>query len=50
MLELIVSVCLLEDHTRCKDISLVFMAESTTPMQCMMMSPVEIARWQESNP
>jgi len=50
MLELIVSVCLLEDHSRCKDVSLTYMAESTTPMQCMMMSPGEIAKWSESHP
>ena len=44
MLELVVSVCLLEDHSRCKEVSLTYMAESTTPMQCMMMSPAEIAQ------
>ncbi|HEX2840282.1 hypothetical protein [Hyphomicrobium sp.] len=50
MLELIVSVCLLEDHARCKDVSLTYMAESVTPMQCMMQSPAEIAKWAEANP
>ncbi|MCC7250670.1 hypothetical protein [Hyphomicrobium sp.] len=50
MLELVVSVCLLEDHSRCKEVSLTYMGESTTPMMCMMMSPAEIAKWNESNP
>ena len=49
MLELVVSVCLLEDHSRCKDVSLTYMAESMTPMQCMMASPSEIAKWAEGN-
>lgn len=50
MLELVVSVCLLEDHSRCKEVSLTYMTENTTPMQCMMMSPVEIAKWTEGHP
>jgi hypothetical protein len=50
MLELVVTVCLLEDHSRCKEVSLTYMAESTTPMQCMMLSPVEIAKWTEGHP
>jgi hypothetical protein len=50
MLELILTTCLLEDHSRCKDVSLTYMSESTTPMQCMMMSPAEIAKWQEGHP
>ncbi len=35
---------------RCKDVSLTYMAESMTPMQCMMASPSEIAKWAEGNP
>jgi hypothetical protein len=50
MLELVVSVCLADDLTRCKDVSLVYMAETVTPMQCMMMSPAEIAKWSEGHP
>jgi hypothetical protein len=50
MIELVVSVCLVNDLTRCKDISLVYMAEGVTPMQCLMMSPAEIAKWAEGHP
>ena len=50
MLELLVSVCLIDDPTRCKDVSLVYMAEGVTQMQCMMMSPAEIAKWSEGHP
>lgn len=50
MLELVLTVCLLEDHSRCKDVGLVYMAESMTPMQCMMRSAPEIAKWQEGHP
>jgi hypothetical protein len=50
MLELVVSVCLIADPTRCKDVSLVYMAEGMTPMQCLMASPAEIAKWAEGHP
>lgn len=50
MFELIVSVCLLEDHSRCKEVSLSIMAENATPKQCMMMSPAEISKWTEGHP
>jgi len=50
MLELVISACLLEDHSRCKDVSLVYMAESVTPMQCMIQSPAELAKWSEGHP
>lgn len=50
MLELVISVCLLEDPNRCKDVSLTYMADGAGPFQCMMMSPVEIAKWNEANP
>lgn len=50
MLELVVSVCLISDPTRCKEISLVYSDENLTPMQCLMMSPPEIAKWAEGHP
>jgi len=50
MLELVVSVCLANEPARCKDVSLTYMSESTTPMQCMMMSQAEIAKWAEGHP
>ena len=50
MLELVVSVCLITDLSRCKDVSLTYSAEDMTLYQCMMMSPVEIAKWSEGHP
>jgi hypothetical protein len=50
MIELVVSVCLLDDPSQCKDISLVYSAEGVTPSQCLMMSPAEIAKWSEGHP
>jgi hypothetical protein len=50
MIELLVSVCLISEPERCKDVSLVFDGDSVTPMQCMMGAQPEIARWIEANP
>jgi hypothetical protein len=50
MLELLVSVCLIDDPNRCKDVGLVYTEESLTPMQCMMGAPAEIAKWSEGHP
>lgn len=50
MLELVISVCLFEEPTRCKDVSLNYMANGMSPRQCMMMSPAEIAKWNEAHP
>lgn len=50
MLELIDSVCLLGDPGRCKEVALNFAAEETTPHQCLMMAPPEIAKWVDSHP
>jgi hypothetical protein len=50
MLELMVSVCLINDPARCKEVSLTYSAESLTPMQCMMGAQPEIAKWIEAHP
>jgi hypothetical protein len=50
MLELLVTFCFLDDQTRCRDVSLTYMSESVTPMQCMMGSPPEIAKYVEAHP
>lgn len=50
MLELLVSVCLIADPSRCKDVNLVYSAETLTPMQCLMGAQAEIAKWVESHP
>lgn len=45
MIELAILACLLDNPTKCKDVSLLYMAESVTPMQCMAASQAEIAKW-----
>jgi hypothetical protein len=50
MLELIVSVCLVQDPGRCKDVHLSFIADTVTPHQCMMNGQIEIAKWTEGHP
>ena len=50
MLELLVSVCLMDNPERCKDVSLAYVEEQLTPMQCMMGAQSEIAKWIEGHP
>lgn len=50
MLELVISVCLLSDPTRCKDVSLTYFNDGASPMQCMMKSQIEISKWAEGHP
>ncbi len=52
MMELIVAVCLTDQPTRCKDISLTFLDEQVTQHQCMMGfgAQAEVSKWQVANP
>ena len=50
MIELLVSVCLISDPSRCKDVSLVFAEEGLSQMKCVMGAQPEIAKWMEGNP
>lgn len=50
MIEIVISACLLADLHRCKEESLTYAAENLTPMQCMSMSMVEIAKWNAAHP
>ena len=50
MIELLVSVCLIDDPQRCKDVHLTYVAESVTPHQCVMYGQVELAKWSEGHP
>lgn len=50
MIELLVSVCLVAEPDKCKDVSMVFDADSVTPMQCMMGAAPEIAKWVDEHP
>lgn len=52
MIEIVVSVCLIADPEKCRDVHLSYMAEAqaVTPQQCMMYGQSEIAKWAEGNP
>lgn len=50
MIELAIIACLHDNPAKCKDVSLVYMQEAVTPMQCMMQSAPEIAKWSEHHP
>lgn len=50
MIELLLGVCLASEPSRCKDVSLIYAAESLTPMQCVMRAQPEIAKWIGTHP
>ncbi len=50
MIELVVSVCLISAPEKCKDVSLVYIGESVTTLQCVMGAQPEIAKWMEGHP
>jgi hypothetical protein len=50
MIEIVLSVCTIQEPARCKDVHLSYMAENVTTSQCMRYGQPEIAKWLESNP
>jgi hypothetical protein len=50
MIEILLSVCMVSDPQRCKDVHLTYAAESVTPHQCMMFGQAEIAKWSTGHP
>lgn len=50
MIEILVSVCLVQEPGQCKDVRLNFMAEAVTPRECMLNGQAEIAKWTEGHP
>lgn len=50
MLELVMTVCLIANSAKCKDVHLQFAEESLTPYQCVMKGQLEMAKWREGNP
>jgi hypothetical protein len=50
MIELLLVVCLIDDPAKCKDVGLTYVAESLTPMQCLMQAQPEIAKWIDVHP
>ncbi len=50
MIELLVTVCLINTPGECKDVHLSYTADSVTPHQCMMFGQAELAKWSEGHP
>ena len=50
MLELVVSVCMISEPARCKDVRLNFIEQTVTPHECFFNGQIEIAKWSESHP
>lgn len=50
MIALVMSVCLIGEPSRCKEVSLTFDADNATPMQCNLFGQPEIAKWINAHP
>ena len=51
LIEILLSVCMIQDIGRCKDVKLSYMSEDQiTPHNCMINGQTEIAKWIEGNP
>ncbi len=50
MIELVFSACLIASPASCKDVHLTYMAETVTPVQCMLYGQPQMAQWANSNP
>lgn len=50
MIVLALSVCLSSTPATCKDVHLTFLADSATPVQCMLYGQPEIAKWHLTHP
>lgn len=50
MIEIIFSVCLIEDPARCREERVTVMQAHMSPRMCMMVGQVEIARWMDGHP
>lgn len=50
MIEIVLSVCFIQEPIKCEDVRLNYMAEAVTPQQCMMYGQHEIMKWLEGHP
>lgn len=50
MLELVISVCLLSEPTRCKDVHVTTMEDMIIPYHCAMQANVEVPKYIEAHP
>lgn len=50
MIEIVLSVCLHADATRCKEDKISVLTETATPYECMRYGTYEIVKWSEYHP
>lgn len=50
MIELVMSICLIAEPTKCKDVRLSFAEQNLTPHSCVMNGQIEIAKWIDTHP
>jgi hypothetical protein len=50
MIELLLAVCLIDEPSACKDVSLTFDPESVSLLQCVMGAQPQLAEWSEAHP
>jgi hypothetical protein len=50
MIELVVAVCMVDQPSRCRDVTLNFEGESVSAEQCMTNGQIEMAKWAGEHP
>jgi hypothetical protein len=50
LVDLILTVCALSNPTDCRIEHVYYESQGASLFQCMMMAPIQIARWSESHP
>lgn len=50
MIELVFAVCMIDQPSRCKDVTLNFEGESITAAQCMANGQMAMAQWAGEHP
>jgi hypothetical protein len=50
MIEILIAVCMISDHSRCKDVALLFDNDGMSVRDCTLNGQTTIARWSDNNP
>lgn len=50
MIEIILSVCLIQQPDRCRDVTLTMMANSSSLYQCMTYGQIKASKWSNEHP
>ncbi len=50
MIELVMAVCMIDQPSRCKDVTINFAAENLTVNRCLMSGQLEMAKWIGEHP